>query len=176
MKITSTADQYGLVAVVLHWSIAILIVVALASGFAADTIGRDAHDVLRVHATAGLLTALLTIVRIGWWLVADTRPAADEDRLRRLSAKAVHVLLIIIPLGMAASGIGMMVATGAGELLLAGTPDPLPNFEKVPPRAPHGAGALALLALLVLHVVAALYHQFIMRDGLIGRMWFSNRR
>lgn len=176
MKITSTPDQYGLVAVALHWSIAALVVVALASGFAADTIGAGAHGALRAHVVAGILIGVLTIARIGWWLLADTRPAADPNRLRRLLAKAVHVLLMIIPLGMAASGIGMMVLTGAGEQLLAEAPGPLPDFGKVPPRAPHGAGAIALLVLLVLHVAAALHHQLIMRDGLIGRMWFSARR
>jgi cytochrome b561 len=37
----------------------------------------------------------------------------------------------------------------------------------------HLWAAYILLALVILHILAALYHQFIRRDGLIGRMWFG---
>jgi cytochrome b561 len=39
----------------------------------------------------------------------------------------------------------------------------------------HGLSWILLLLLLVVHVGAALYHQFLRRDGLFGRMWFGKR-
>jgi cytochrome b561 len=39
----------------------------------------------------------------------------------------------------------------------------------------HLWAAYVLAGLVVLHVLAALYHQFIRRDGLIGRMWYGTR-
>ncbi len=39
----------------------------------------------------------------------------------------------------------------------------------------HGASWAILLLLIILHVAAALYHQFWVRDNLFGRMWFGNR-
>jgi cytochrome b561 len=33
-----------------------------------------------------------------------------------------------------------------------------------------------LMALIALHVLAALYHTFILRDGLLRRMWFGRRK
>jgi cytochrome b561 len=39
----------------------------------------------------------------------------------------------------------------------------------------HGLSWIFLLLLIVLHVGAALYHQFVRRDGLLGRMWFGRR-
>jgi cytochrome b561 len=39
----------------------------------------------------------------------------------------------------------------------------------------HGLSWVLLLLLLVVHVGAALYHQFLRRDGLFGRMWFGKR-
>ncbi len=39
----------------------------------------------------------------------------------------------------------------------------------------HGASWTILLLLIILHVAAALYHQFWRRDNLFGRMWFGNR-
>jgi len=172
MVLKSTPHHYGAVAVTLHWAIAGLVVVALASGFAADTLGEDARNPLRVHVVAGLSAGLLTLARIAWWLFADTHPepAPNTEGLKGALSRAVHVLLNLIPVGMLASGIGMMILSGAGEQLFAGAAGPLPDFDRFLPRGPHGAGAFALLALLVLHVVAALYHQFALRDRLFDRM------
>jgi cytochrome b561 len=39
----------------------------------------------------------------------------------------------------------------------------------------HLWAAYLLLALVIIHILAALYHQFIRRDGLIGRMWYGAR-
>ncbi|MEM7501840.1 MAG: cytochrome b/b6 domain-containing protein, partial [Pseudomonadota bacterium] len=41
------------------------------------------------------------------------------------------------------------------------------------PRRPHGLGARLMVALIVFHAGAALYHQFVMKDGLLRRMWYS---
>ncbi|MHB8777342.1 MAG: cytochrome b/b6 domain-containing protein [Anaerolineales bacterium] len=37
----------------------------------------------------------------------------------------------------------------------------------------HQLGWIAILGLLVLHVGGAVYHQFIIKDNLLGRMWFG---
>ncbi len=39
----------------------------------------------------------------------------------------------------------------------------------------HGLSWTLLLLLIVLHVAAALYHQFLRKDNLLGRMWFGRR-
>ena len=54
----------------------------------------------------------------------------------------MHWLLTLIPVAMAASGIGMMVLSGAADALTGG--GPLPDFEQFLPRGPHGAGARVL--------------------------------
>jgi cytochrome b561 len=168
----STSTQYGRVAIALHWAIAALIAVALASGFAADSIGAHAHGALRAHAVSGVLAGLLTLVRVGWWWMADTRPdgAPNSDGIKGIVARITHALLIIVPLGMAASGIGMLVLSGAGAQLFGGATGVLPEFETVPPRLPHGIAARVLVALAALHIGAAIYHQIVLRDGLMARL------
>jgi len=94
------------------------------------------------------------------------------DRQER-AARVVHVLFYLVILGMIASGAGMMVLSGAAPLIFDGESAQLPDFWKYLPRLPHAIGARLLLALIVLHVGAALYHHFIRRDGLLWRMWFS---
>jgi cytochrome b561 len=117
----------------------------------------------------------LTILRIVWWWRFDRKPGpvAGSPRWQERTAQAVHVLFYVVVLGMIASGVGMLVLSGAAPMILAAEGTPLPDFWKYPPRLPHGIGGRLLLALLALHAGAALYHHFVRRDGLLRRMWFS---
>ena len=72
----STENQYGNVAVTIHWLSAILIIFLLGSGFRAEDATDSAAKVffLQFHVPAGLLILLLTLTRIGWWVFADSKP------------------------------------------------------------------------------------------------------
>jgi len=177
MALKSTSDHYSNVAVSIHWLSAVLILVLLASGFRAAHTADAAVKaaILRVHIPLALGVLALTIVRIGWWWGWDRKPGpvAGSPRWQARTAQAVHVLFYIVILGMIASGIGMIVLSGAAPFIFGGKSALLPDFWKYPPRIPHAIGARLLLALLALHFAAALYHHFIRRDGLLWRMWFS---
>ncbi len=173
----STSEKYGTVAVTIHWLSAVLILAQLGSGFRAasmvDSAAKEA--ILPFHAPLGIVILVLTIARLLWWKFADRKPdpVAGDPAWQTGAAKAVHVLFYIVIIGMVASGIGMMVASGAGEILSGAVDAPLPDFSKVLPRAPHGLGARLMVGLLVFHAGAALYHHFIKKDGLIWRMWYG---
>jgi cytochrome b561 len=66
-----------------------------------------------------------------------------------------------------------MLLSGAGPIVFGADGAALPDFWKYPPRTAHGIGARLFLALLVMHIVAAAYHHFVRRDGLLRRMWFA---
>lgn len=172
----SDNSYYGTVAVTIHWLSALLIVALLASGFRAgqmvDPIAKA--EILRFHAPMGISILILTLARIIWWWRFDTKPVliGDDPPWQKTSAKAVHILFYIVILGMAASGIGMFILSGAGLILFGGVEGVLPDFTDFVPRIPHGLGARAMLALLILHAGAALYHHFIKRDSTLKRMWF----
>lgn len=173
----STSSKYGTVAVTIHWLIALLILVQSGSGFrATSTVESAAREaILAMHAPLGMVILLLMILRLLWWWFADKKPVpvAGDPAWQTFSAKAVHVLFYIVIIGMGASGIGMMAASGAGSILSGAADGPLPDFSQFLPRAPHGLGARLMLVLVALHVGAALYHHFIKKDGLIWRMWYG---
>ncbi len=173
----STADRYGTVAISIHWLSAVLILALLGSGFrAASTIDAAAKaEILRFHVPLAIVVLLLTALRIVWWWRFDLRPAAAQGspRWQERAARVVHVAFYIVILGMVASGIGLMILSGAGPIVFGESAATLPDFTDYPPRVPHGGGARLLVALLVLHTGAALYHQFVQRDGLLRRMWYG---
>jgi cytochrome b561 len=147
----------------LHWVIAALIGFQLINHEGME----EAWDALqkgqpfdggaaRIHVLAGLAVLLLVIIRI---LVRMTRGAPelppDGNPFLDKVAMATHMLLyglmLLVPLmGIAAWFLGIGVAAGM-----------------------HGALFAAMMGLIVLHTVAALYHQYVLKDGLIRRMMRS---
>jgi cytochrome b561 len=172
----SSPDRYGATPVTTHWLTAILILLALGSGFqAGNALDAGAKAAfLRFHIPAAIVILLMTALRIVWWWFFDVKPLPVQGSplWQQRLARGVHLALYVVILGMVASGIGMMVLSGAGPAVFGGAGSPLPDFHQYAPRVPHGLGANLLLALLVAHVGAALYHHFIRRDGVLRRMWY----
>lgn len=178
MALKSTSDRYGAVAITIHWLAAILIVALLISGFRASGMTDPAAKItfLRAHAIMGVTILLLTLARIAWWWFADRKPlpVAGQPALQHRAATSVHMLFYVVIVGLAGSGIGMMVLSGAGLIVFGGASGSLPDFWNYLPRVPHGIGARLLIALLVLHVAGALYHQFVKGDRIFARMGLGN--
>jgi cytochrome b561 len=172
MSLKSTPSRYGTVAVAIHWTSALGIVVAFALGLMAAHASDPASvpTLVRGHVVIALAVVALTLLRILWWLVADRRPepGPGQPRWQQAAAQTVHAALYVLILLMGTSGIATLVASGAVPALFAGTA--LPDFSGLIPRLAHGIMSKLLLALLAAHVAAALYHQFIRRDRLMARM------
>ncbi|WP_084044581.1 cytochrome b561 (plasmid) [Ensifer sp. WSM1721] len=173
----SNRDRYGAVAVSIHWLTAILILVLLGSGFqAANAVDAAVKTpFLRVHISVAIVVLVLTVFRIVWWWLFDLKPLPVEGSpaWQERIASWVHLGFYIVVLGMAASGIGMMILSGAAPAVFGPPGAALPNFTDYPPRVPHGLGGRLLARLLAFHAGAALYHHFIRRDGLLRRMWYG---
>ena len=174
MSAKSTADRYGSVAIAVHWITAAAIVVLLVLGISAANTGDPDTKaaLLRWHVPLGIAVFLLTLFRIGWWWFADRRPRPlpGLPRWQVGAEHAVRVLVYVCILVLGASGITMLILSGAPAILFGGAAGPLPDFWRFPPMPAHFIAAFALLALAVIHVAAALYHQFVRRDGELGRM------
>jgi cytochrome b561 len=170
MSTKSTATQYGSVAIALHWSSAMAVVLAFIAGLALANVAVVPVPLLLAHIMLGLIVFALTLLRIVWRWVADKHPEVpkDQPRWQRLAARAVHALLYTLLILMGTSGIMTIVLSGAIPALLSGAPPP--DFSELVPRVAHGIMSKLLLVLLAAHIGAALYHQFFRRDHLMARM------
>ena len=172
MAVKSTSNRYGSVAIAIHWSSAMAVILTFVAGFVvAETVppGQGA-PILLLHITLGLIVFALTVLRILWWLLADKHPRApaDQPRWQIWAAQAVHLGLYVLLVLMASSGITTLILSGALPTLLSG--GPVPDFSALIPRIAHGVMSKILVALFVMHVGAAIYHQVIRRDHLLARM------
>jgi len=174
MPMKSTPERYGTVALTLHWTSALLILALIPMGFAMQAAPDAVRlGLYRTHAVIGVLVGALTLMRLVWWLALDRKPKASHDHppLQRRLARGVQAGFYAVVLILTASGIGMMAISGLGAALASGDLSLMPaDLMHLPPRLAHGAMARLLMALLVLHVLGALYHHWARRDGTLGRM------
>ncbi|MBG1231779.1 cytochrome b [Aestuariivirga litoralis] len=165
--------KYSAVAVILHWVTAVVVIYMLFWG--EDLIRGRTPANPALHASLGFSILVLTIARLAWRFAKPPPPDVPMPRWQALAGHVLHWifygLLILIPLsGMAA--LDQEIAGRHPEfasLTFFGL-FTVPHFSLGPLGAAHGLMTNLMIGLLALHVLAALKHQFIDRDGLINRM------
>ncbi|MBL8630177.1 MAG: cytochrome b [Rhodospirillaceae bacterium] len=172
---------FGTVAIVLHWAIAALIVIAVASGLI--TAGAKEIDLSRatlvVHQSFGLIIFTLAVVRITWRLTHPAPPLPPTTTLQqRWAATVTHGSLYLLTFFMPLAGYTGLAARGRVISLFGVFELPQGEFRDFDlartAQEVHVSLQYVLYALVAAHVIAALYHQFVIRDGLLWRMWFRN--
>jgi len=163
--------------VAIHWLTALLVVMMLGVGKIVMP-GIDPTDpqkpmMLQSHAYIGVAITVLLIIRLVLRFTTKRPAPADAgNAFLNFVAKAVHFLLYFFLIGMAASGMGLFQQANLPAVFSGAKPYPT-NFFDYLPRMGHGLVSWLLLALVALHFGAAMFHQFIKKDNLLGRMWFG---
>lgn len=170
-------NQYGAAAQALHWAMAVLIVAAWAMGLIAADMprGPDKGFWMGVHKSLGVMVVMLTFARAAWRLANPPPPLPDSTSpAMRLAAHGAHLALYALMILLPLSGVILSQANGRGvefwglfalptliqpDKALAGT------MEEA-----HEVMANLILALVFIHAAAALFHQHILKDGLMERM------
>jgi cytochrome b561 len=158
-----TPTTYRPLQIALHWGIALLI---LALFVFEDEMGRALRTALNggtvsyslglgFHVFGGLTVLALVIWRLVLRRVVGVPPVPQNDPpMQKLAAHAVHLVLyavmVLLPMAGAAAWFGGVAAAGEAHEVL-GT---------------------VLQVVIAAHVLAALWHQFWLKDGLINRMWW----
>ena len=174
--------RYHPALVALHWIMAIMIIVALIFGRFAlaplDNADPQKLEGLTAHMTIGVTVGLLLILRLVVRVKSEKPPHAQTgNALLDMVGVATHWLLYTLVAGMVLSGLGTAIVNGLFPIVFGGSGDAIPaNMIETAPRLAHGTISMLLMALVALHIAAAIYHLFILRDSLFRRMWFGNRR
>lgn len=192
MSINNTNISWGLVARVFHWGILAAIVIQIPLGFwmvevyeaYAETYGDDTWVMRtsRLHHTLGFLVLMAVGLRLGWrqFNQVPGYPAA-LTRAQRILARTNHVLLYALLFIYPLSGWASLSAyEGEFPIFFFG----LDNMPRLVPQvaaddffnyeffaAIHRWCWRIGAVLLGLHAGAALWHQFVMHDGTLRRMW-----
>lgn len=173
-------DRYSTVAIGFHWTIAILVVVNLAIGLLHESLLSGLANAIDLHKSIGLSVLALTAGRVAWRLGHRPPPLpadlpAAEKGAAHLAHFALYALMIVMPLT------GWMMTSGAKRYPLTwfGLFD-VPYLPIAPDAAGFGHEAheilgWSMLALVAVHILAALRHHLILRDGVLTRMMPGGR-
>ncbi len=177
MRESHEPDRFGPLAKAFHWTTFALLLASFGIGLTMVglPLGLAKLQAYSWHKWVGVTVFLITILRLGWRCANPPPPLPDSMRgwqrgAARLSHAALYGLLLVMPV----SGWIMSSALGLPTVyfgLIA-----LPDLV-APDRALgeslvrlHHALALALAVLIGTHIVAAAYHHFVLRDGILRRM------
>ena len=172
------ASRYQPVLVGLHWLLALMIIGLLCLGFfvLANMPNTDPKklDILVWHMAGGMFVLVLTILRfvIRIWSARPATATTGSPLLDRLASIAHHSLYVIVFLMIASGWYTGWLISGVFQH----NGETLPNtFAVFPSFRAHAALATLLAILIAVHIAAALYHQFVLKDGLFRRIWFGER-
>ncbi|WP_108817740.1 cytochrome b [Pseudovibrio sp. Alg231-02] len=174
--------RYHPALVALHWILALMIFMALVVGgpmmAAMESTDPQKLTGMTGHIIWGMTIGVLILLRLITRFVT-TKPAKADTGKAALNTAAglTHWAMYALVAGMVLSGLVMAYNADLFAITLGGSGAPLPaDLTVYPARIAHGVIANVLTALLVLHVVGWAFHQFILRDNLISRMWFGKRQ
>lgn len=178
MPVTNTRSRYGNVAMALHWLIAVAILLNLALGIFMANFQSDNDPshfaIVQLHKSVGLTVLWLSVLRVLWRIVNPIPPLPDSlGPWLKVLARGTHYLLYFLiifipltgwalvsssPLGLPTSYFGLFHWPSIPFLA------DLTRAQKVPLRHDffrvHMVLAFSAIALLLIHVAGALYHQF----------------
>ncbi|TAH10932.1 MAG: cytochrome b [Curvibacter sp.] len=173
--------RYSLTAIVLHWVLGLAILGMFGVGLYMTDLpfSPTRLKLYNWHKWAGITLLALAVVRLLWRVthrppalpsaIADAMPAWQRWA-HHGTHHALYALFFVVPL------IGWAYSSAAGFPIVVFGVLPLPDFVPVDKALAelikpfHEISAFALVGLAGLHIAAAFKHQWIDKDGLIGRM------
>lgn len=149
--------------VIVHWLVACFVLFQIATGstmsndFLALKDGKisieEVHKNSWYHLFFGLTIFLLMVIRFILRIILGVpKPTKQSSSLTIILAKIIHWLFYLVLLIVPISG---FVAWNTSNLLIGNL---------------HSASVNALYVLVVIHLIAIVYHQIFLEDNLIDRM------
>ncbi|MGG9998831.1 cytochrome b [Pseudovibrio ascidiaceicola] len=168
---------YSVMAKTYHWIVAILVLIMVPMGLVMTDLGPGAlqNTLYFYHKSIGILLFLLVVLRLlQHWITPAPPPPASLAPVLRIVSRSVHGLLYLVLIANPILGwIG---------LSLYGAPMPFFGLFDLPSIVPqnrpasesvldfHATVGVVFAWLITLHILGALYHWLIAKDGIIERM------
>lgn len=174
------AVRYRRIVMWIHWITAAVVVTQVVVGFLFHRVYEqgtpERMEMFAWHKTIGATILILALLRLAVRLMNPPPPyPSDEPKWKRFIAvwnhRLFYILLIVVPLtGLAA--VSGRAEDGTVPLLFGLSLPAIPGIPKENDFGDvHEILVWTTLALVVLHVSAALYNQFVDRGPVASRMW-----
>lgn len=168
--------NYDNVAVALHWTTAVLVVVQFVLAITWDDFAKPTQETMQsVHVSLGVLLTAVIIARLVWRLMPGHQVPAIELGWVKLASKAVHYGLYALLVAQVVSGFLFRWAQGhpVSFFGLFAIPGPFGALSRPDRRLIHEVHEYIGWAIVIIafaHALAALYHHYVLKDRVLMRM------
>jgi len=168
--------HYGPTAKVFHWLIALLLLAQYPIGWLMPDIHRGMRPgaPMTFHISVGITILALIVLRLFWRLTHPVAPERTLPAWQRVTSEGLHWLLYALVLATTVTGWLFASQRGWSIALFFAVPLPMLAAEGSPVARTlgslHQATEWALLIVIGIHVVAALVHVLVYRDGIMQRI------
>ena len=175
----NSQSHYGVVSISLHWLVALTVFGLFGVGFWMVDLSYYSQW-YRIaphwHKSIGILLFVIMLVRLLWRIVSPPpAPLRQHSRWEQGGAKAVQFAMYLAVFTLAVSG--YLISTEDGRAIAVFDWFDVPSLGALFDRQADIAGliheytAYSLIALALLHAIAALKHHFIDKDATLRRMF-----
>ena len=175
--------RYTRTAILMHWLVALGLAATFALGlYMADLpLSPNKLKLYSWHKWAGVTLLALIVIRLAWRMM-NPPPALPDSMtpLEKRAARAGHWLLYALMLMVPVSGWLMSSAQGFSVVWfgIVPLPDLVPKNKELGEllKALHAISNYSMLVAVAGHIVVALIHQFVRKDGILLRMLPGSRK
>jgi superoxide oxidase len=182
---TTDRQAYDRMSVALHWVIGLgIILLAGLELFRGEfPKGHFIREGLKpIHQPLGTILFGLILVRVMWrLLLAKVPDGGAEGGFAALAGKAVHVALYVAMIALPLAGLTYVFGSDKGVdffglFTLAVPLKAVLGDVAKSAREVHETLGVGILVLAGMHAVAALWHHYLLKDGVLTRMSFGSGR
>ncbi|MCH9664279.1 MAG: cytochrome b [Gammaproteobacteria bacterium] len=179
MQLYNSFLRYGFVAKTFHWVMFVVIVFLLLVDPLTDSFPRGSDQrffIVWLHQSLGLTVFMLVIMRLLWkWInPKPTYPESMPIWQQRLSS-VVHGILYTLILLQPIAGVLTVISRGRdahffGIFSIPGFEQSNDSLREVAWFLHHDIFGKALMGFILFHLLASLYHHFIVKDNILKKM------
>lgn len=176
MVYLNTKSGYGMIARMLHWSMALAVIFLFVLGYWMRTLTYASpyyQSAPKLHQSIGLILLVLLLIRFVWKLINTAPDDTDLTQMEQLGSRLMH--WFFYPLLLALMLAGYFISTLDGRPISFFGLFDVPaiytqkGLESLAGTA-HWALAYLTIGLAVFHCAAALWHHYIKKDRVLLRM------
>lgn len=175
--IRDSSNNFGLVSILFHWISAIATLALFGLGFYLTSYGYYSPNFLEIahfHYALGILLFGVVTARIVWRLTSKTPAPLTNSLISRISIKLIKFLLYVLLVVIMISG--YLICTSEGQTINVFNLFDVKSYMLLDTEQLNIAGqthkylSWVLIGLVAVHVLAALFHHFFVKDRTLVRM------
>ena len=177
MRLKNTRIHYGIIAITFHWMTFAFVIFMFPMGYIMTNMPLSPNklEIYSWHKSLGFILLVLIVLRLSW-RIFNHQPETPKSisPAQKIAARLVHYLLYAFLFALPITGWLMSSAAGFPVVVfkIFQLPDLIQSSESL--RLVflniHFAIGIAMLSLILIHILAAMYHHFYKRDIILHRI------